>query len=172
MLTTTPNIVPEAHLNASTLSTRRFALQKLVGVLRQVEPWGQATFLLILRLIYGWFFIQTGWGKFMNFEQTSTFFTGLGLPAPLFMAALVATTELVGGVLLCLGLGTRLVSAVLVNVLVTALVTAHASDAFQGLSSFTEQAPYPFLVATLVLLVFGAGRLSLDGWRKATTAIH
>jgi uncharacterized membrane protein YphA (DoxX/SURF4 family) len=83
-------------------------------------------------------------------------------------------------VLLCLGLGTRLVSAVLVNLLVTAFVTAHASDAFQSLSSFTEQAPYPFLVATLVLLVFGAGRLSLDAWlscwknnrQKAPSAMH
>ena len=70
-------------------SARKSAWRKSLAVLRRVEPYGQSAVLLSLRLIYGWFFVQTGWGKLMNFERTTGFFQSLGLPAPAFMAALV-----------------------------------------------------------------------------------
>ena len=35
-------------------------------------------------------------------------------------------------------------------------------DAFLSLSDFTEQAPFPFLVAALVTFAFGAGKFSID----------
>ena len=52
------------------------------------------------------------------------------------------------------------------KVMVTALFTAHFDEAFQSLSAFTEQAPFPFLVASLVVLGFGAGTFSVDGLRR------
>jgi putative oxidoreductase len=145
----------------------RAAINKTTRLLRRVEPHGQSAVLLALRLLYGWFFAETGWGKLMNFERTSGFFESLGLPAPAVMAGLVGSTELVGGLLLAAGLGTRFAAASLSVVMVIAMATAHAEEAFASLSAFTEQAPYPFLVATLVLLAFGAGRLSLDDWLRA-----
>jgi putative oxidoreductase len=131
----------------------------------RLEPHGQSALLLALRLLYGWFFLQTGWGKWTNFGRTVEFFAGLHLPAPKLMAGLVASIELLGGILIGLGAGTRYASAILISVLGVALATAHVEEAFTSLSDFTEQAPFPFLVATLILLAFGAGRLSIDGWR-------
>ena len=143
------------------------ALHMLHSVAGRAEPWVQTAVLLALRLIYGCFFAQAGWGKLANLERTTGFFENLGLPLPALMAGLVATVEFVGGLLLVAGLGTRWVSAVLAFVMLTAFATAHAEEGFASLSGFTEQAPYPFLVATLVLLAFGAGRASLDGLRRA-----
>jgi len=151
-------------------STWRALVNKTTARLRAIEPYGQSAVLLALRLLYGGLFARAGWGKLMNFERTRGFFESLGLPAPGFMVALVATTELIGGVLLVLGAGTRVASAALTVVMVTAFATAHAAEAFESLSAFTEQAPYPFLVATLVLLAFGAGLLSIDGWRHVRAA--
>jgi putative oxidoreductase len=156
------NHLVNAHTPAPTRPQR---LQRLQMLARRLEPHGQAAFLLLMRLLYGWFFIQSGWGKWMHFDRTTEFFASLHLPAPAANAALVATFELVGGILVALGAGTRYASAVLTAVLGTAFATAHAEDAFKGLSAFTEQPPFPFLVATLLLLAFGAGRFSFDGWR-------
>lgn len=141
----------------------RAAIRKVTAVIRKTEPYAQSTLLFGLRLVYGWFFAQAGWGKLMNLERTSGFFESLGLPTPAFMAALVGLTELVGGVLLVAGMGTRLAAATLSVVMLAAYATAHADDALASLTAFTEQAPYPFLVATLVVLAFGAGAVSIDG---------
>lgn len=165
--TTHDDATSALNVQAPALPAWRSTINRTTALLRGLEPHGQAAVLLALRLVYGWFFAQTGWGKLMNFERTSGFFESLGLPAPAFMAALVATSELVGGIILALGVGTRFAATALSVVMLTAFVTAHAEDAFKSLSGFTEQAPYPFLVATLVLLAFGAGRLSIDGWVRA-----
>jgi putative oxidoreductase len=148
----------------------RAAIGRCTRLLRKIEPHGQSAVLLSLRLIYGWFFVEAGWGKLMNFGRTTGFFASLGLPAPVLNAGAVAVTELVGGMLLALGVGTRYAATALSIVLSVAYLTAHREDAFQSLSAFTEQTPYPFLVACLVLLAFGAGRISGDGlirtWRE------
>lgn len=131
-------------------------------LLRRAEPIGQSAVLLWLRLVYGGLFAQTGWGKLAHLERTSGFFDSLGLPAPGFTAVLVGATELVGGVLLVLGAGTRLAAVALATVMGVALATAHAADAFASLTALTEQPPYPFLLAVLALAAFGAGHPSVD----------
>ena len=69
---------------------------------------------------------------------------------------------MIGGVLLMLGLGTRLASVPLIVTMLVAYLTAHREKAFKSLGDFTDQPPFPFLMAALVLLAFGAGRWSLD----------
>ncbi len=163
----TTHVAAPANNDASTAVARLHTTWRgFTQVLQRVEPHGQSAVLAALRLLYGWQFVQTGWGKLANLERTSMFFESLGLPNPDFMAAFIGATEFLGGLLLAAGVGTRFAAAVLSSVMVTALLTAHAEDAFVSIEAFTEQAPYPFLVATLILLVFGAGRLSVDGWLR------
>ena len=138
--------------------------RRLTQTLRTAEPYGQSALLLGLRVLYGGLFAQAGWGKLTNLERTAGFFESLALPTPALTAALVASTELLGGVLMVLGVGTRFASFALAIVMVTALGTAHADQALQSILAFTEQAPYPFLVATLIVVAFGAGRFSVDAW--------
>lgn len=140
-----------------------------IACAKRLQPMGQALFLLAVRLLFGALFVQTGWRKLMNFEMTANFFDGLGLPAPATMVVLVGVTELVGGILLIVGAGARVASAVLVVVMVVALVTAHSDAAFAGISSFIEQAPFPFLTASFIVFSFGAGRFSVEGFLRSLT---
>lgn len=126
---------------------------------------GADVFLLIIRLYFGYRFFRTGLGKLMNFEATVQFFSSLEIPFPIINAAMAASTEFVGGILLALGLGSRIISAPLAFTMIIAYLTAH-SDALWGFLDnpdlFFRQAPFPFLFTTLTVLLFGAGRWSID----------
>ena len=66
--------------------------------------------LFAVRLYWGWQFFQTGWGKLHNMPHVIEFFTSLGIPAPVFNAYFVSGLECFGGILLALGLGSRLIA--------------------------------------------------------------
>lgn len=118
---------------------------------------------LLTRLVFGQAFFLTGRGKWMNFENTVTFFTGLGIPFPEANAAFIATLEMVGGLLLIIGLGTRIVSALLASTMVVALMTADKQAFLDGLGGdLSGVTPVIFLLALTWLVLYGAGRLSLD----------
>lgn len=117
--------------------------------------------LLLLRLTVGIVFIQTGLGKFQNFDQTVAFFASIGLPFADANAFLAAATELVGGTLILLGLGTRLIIFPLVVVMIVALGTAHAND-ITSISALVSLRAWDYLVSFLVLGAFGAGKFSVD----------
>lgn len=143
--------------------------QKLDRVLHHLAPvqtFAQSALLLTLRLLYGGQFYMTGRGKLMNLDQTTSFFTDLHIPAPGFHAVLVGSTEMIGGVLLVLGFATRCAAVPLAISMVVAYLTAHRADAFKSVDDFTSQAPYQFLLACLLLLTFGPGRVALDAWLK------
>src|SRR5216683_7295041 len=70
----------------------------------------QSPFLLAVRLYWGWQFAQTGWGKLTNIGKVVNFFTDLGIPAPVLNAYFVSGLEFAGGLLLLLGLGSRLIA--------------------------------------------------------------
>lgn len=126
---------------------------------------GQSLMLLVIRLYWGWQFFQTGQGKLINFDRTVAFFTSLNIPLPTLNAALAGTTECVGGLLLLLGLGSRVVSLQLVAVMVVAYLTADAealAAIFSKPDDFTSAAPFLFLLAALLVAVFGAGKWSAD----------
>jgi putative oxidoreductase len=113
------------------------------------------------RIVIGWIFVQSGWGKLHNLDHVVQFFRDLGIPAPELQAPFVAATEFTCGALVLAGLATRLAALPLIGVMAVALTTAlrdrigELSDLF-GLAEFL----YVLLLATLVVL--GAGPLSLD----------
>ncbi len=70
-----------------------------------------------------------------------------------------------GGVLLFLGLATRLIAIPLTINMLMAYITADRealSSIFSDPDSFYAAAPYTFLIASLIVLIFGAGKLSMD----------
>jgi putative oxidoreductase len=68
--------------------------------------------------------METGWGKLTDIGKVIGFFTDLGIPAPAFNAYFVSTLEFGGGVLLTLGLGSRLIAVPLVIDMLVAYITA------------------------------------------------
>src|ERR1700734_3143455 len=125
----------------------------------------QAPFLLLLRVYWGWQLSQNGWAKLHNLSHVTEFFASLGLPAPHATATFVSSFEFVCGILLAFGLLTRIAAFGLVIDMFTAYWTAdHAAllafisdpDKFQNAASFI------YLFVGLLILVFGAGKISLD----------
>jgi putative oxidoreductase len=78
----------------------------------------------ITRLVVGWVFVSSGWGKLQNLEGVVAFFRDLGIPVPELQAPFVAGTELVCGALLLAGLATRLAALPLGVVMAVASATA------------------------------------------------
>ncbi|HEX2860992.1 MAG TPA: DoxX family protein [Lacunisphaera sp.] len=125
----------------------------------------QSPLLLVIRLYWGWQFAQTGWGKLMNLDRTAGFFGSLGIPLPKVNAVIAGGTECVGGVLLALGLFARPAAVPLIFTMLVAYGTADRV-ALNGIvrdpDQFVTAAPFLFLLASLLVLAFGPGRLSLD----------
>lgn len=84
---------------------------------------------LLMRLYLAPVMIQAGWNKYSHFTDTAAWFGnadwGLGLPFPALMVSLVIAAELFGGVLLLLGLLTRLVTIPLMVTMLVAAVSVH-----------------------------------------------
>jgi putative oxidoreductase len=81
-------------------------------------------------------------------------------------ACMAATTELVGGAFLALGLLSRLTPIPLIITMIVAYATTE-QEALHSLVTgdpdpFLSAAPFLFLFASLLVLVFGPGPLSLD----------
>jgi putative oxidoreductase len=151
-------------------SGRRIVKKQIEGLYRlliRAADSLQSPFLLAVRLYWGWQFIEDGWGKLHNLEKVTEFFTSLGLPAPGLTATFIGGLELVGGVLLALGLGSRLIALLLTGNMLTAYITADREALFSIFSDpdkFYGASPYTYLFASLVVLIFGPGKFSVDAW--------
>jgi len=125
----------------------------------------QAPLLLAIRLYWGWQFFLTGKGKLMNLGRTSEFFHSLNIPLPKFNACLAGSTECAGGLLLLLGLASRLVSLPLGFVTVIAYLTAEVDKIkhiFSDPDKFVSADPFLFMLAAVLVFAFGPGPVSLD----------
>jgi putative oxidoreductase len=142
---------------------------------------------VVTRLVLGQMLYFSGHGKLEHLPGIVEQFTKWGVPLPGLVAPVTATIELIGGLMLFFGLGTRIASLLLIGVLCGALSTAHAgqlstawriwdsSDDVPLLNSIDAVPPLAFL---LWIAAYGPGWLSLDrlitrwwpSWRLAAPA--
>lgn len=118
--------------------------------------------LTALRIVLGVVFIAHGAQKFaQGIPNVTRGFDGMGVPFADVAAPVVAGLELVGGVLLVLGVATRVVALVLAVDMVVAGLLAHASAGF-----FAQDGGFEYVlvlaVASLAVAFTGPGRFSLD----------
>jgi putative oxidoreductase len=116
---------------------------------------------LAARVAVGLVFVTAGWGKLQNLDRVVEFFASLGIPAPELQAPFVATVELVGGLLLVAGLGTRLVAVPLAATMAVAIATALWPD-LEGTVDLLGKSELVYIVVFAWLAVAGAGAVSLD----------
>lgn len=116
---------------------------------------------LLTRILIGWLFLESGWGKLHNIAGVTEFFVSLGIPFAQVQAPFVAGVEFVGGVLLIVGLLTRVAALPLMGTMVVAILTAKRADIssfgdFAGLSETT------LFLGLLWLSFYGPGSVSID----------
>jgi putative oxidoreductase len=140
-------------------------VEKIYGWFIRAANACQSPFLLAIRLYWGWQFWQAGWGKAMNIPHVVEYFTSLGVPAPTLNAYFISWLEVVGGILLALGLFSRLIALPLTIDMIVAYIAGDREALgaiFSDPGKFYAASPYTFLFAALLILFFGPGKLSLD----------
>jgi putative oxidoreductase len=140
-------------------------IQKLYDQFFHVISYLQSPFLLFVRLYWGWQLIQSGWGKLHHLANVTDYFTSLGLPMPAQMALAISCLEFFGGIFLAVGLLSRLNSLVLTINMIAAYIIGDREallSIFSDPDKFYAAAPYTFLIASLIILLFGPGIFALD----------
>jgi putative oxidoreductase len=121
---------------------------------------------ILIRIAVGAIFLSEGIQKFLFPADLGVGrFVKIGIPAPHIMAPFVGVCEIVFGLLLILGLMTRLAAIPLLAVIGVAIVTTKFPMlAHSGFWSTAHEARVDFamLLALLFLLIVGGGPLSLD----------
>ena len=124
---------------------------------------------LLIRLTLGVVFIQTGWGHLTHMSDTiQAFRDDFGVPLPELNARIASGTEFFGGILILLGLGTRLAALPLAFTMLVAIATAKRGqlngfsfDSFTTLLGFEE---WSYLIMFLTIAIIGPGRISVDAF--------
>lgn len=116
---------------------------------------------LVARIVVGEVFLVSGWVKLQNLPQMIERFAGWGIPFPQVMTPLASAVELVGGLLLLVGLFTRLAAVPLAFVMVVAIAAVlwPDVDSLDTLLGFSESA---YLAIFLWLAAAGPGAASID----------
>ncbi|MBL6748987.1 MAG: DoxX family protein [Nevskia sp.] len=118
---------------------------------------------LFARIVTGWVFLLSGWGKLNNLGQVTENFVGWGIPFPHFFTPFVSGVEFFGGLFLLLGLFTRISAGALGVTMIVAIKSAKWGDvdSLETLLGFDET---EYLALFFWLAVAGAGAVSLDRW--------
>ena len=117
--------------------------------------------LFLFRIILVIGFYSPAMMKVKNLEGVAEWFGSMSYPFPMVSAILAMTTEVLGIVLLTLGLGTRVIALPMMFVMVVAIFTTHISNGFAAGDNGFEIPLYYFLML-FALVVYGSGKYSLD----------
>src|SRR5437773_2085654 len=163
MRTVTPacsSALPESYARATSVTSANTMASP--GGFPMTNPEQAAVAALLLRLALGVMFLAHAWVKVKVFTPSGTaqFFKSLGLPGEL--AYLTIAAEIVGGVLLILGVETRWVALALVPLMLGTIVLVHGKAGWQ----FTNKDggwEYPafWVVGLLALALLGDGAAAL-----------
>lgn len=141
---------------------------KIMNAYRSLIHFGetlQSPILFLCRLYWGWLFAEAGWEKLNGISHFSQLLSTYHFPATNFLAHFVGSCELIGGICLLLGFASRLAAIPLIFIMFTAYSTIHVESLraiFHTPSLFVSEAPFNFLLTSLLVLAFGPGCISLD----------
>ena len=123
------------------------------------------------RLLLALLFLPAGISKIGGFAGTVGYIASKGLPMPTAGAAIAVLVEVLGGLALIAGFGTRIAALALAVFTLLATVFFHAYWAVPAEMQMVQQLMFFKNIAVvgglLVLAAYGAGGWSLDAKRQA-----
>ncbi|WP_224996199.1 DoxX family protein [Cesiribacter sp. SM1] len=134
--------------------------------MRRVLRTDYAATTILIRLMVGAVFLSEGIQKFL-FPDTrgAGRFEKIGLPDPQFLGYFVGSFELLCGLLILLGLFTRLAAIPLITIMIVAIATTKAalftSEGFWSMMH-GSRTDWSMLLVSIFLLIRGGGRWSAD----------
>ncbi len=118
----------------------------------------------LIRIVLGYVFLLAGAQKLLYPAAAAERFLGLGFPFPAFTAGLVGVLEALGGLLILLGLFTRLAAVPIAVIMAVAIITTKIPQLTGGFWQFAPavRLDAAMLLLAIFVLVNGADRFSLD----------
>ena len=130
----------------------------------------QNSLALVGRILIALLFIPAGFGKISGFAGTVGYATSVGMPMPTVAVAVGLLIELLGGLALLFGFGTRIAALALAVFTLAASFFFHAYWALPADQQMMQQLLFFKNVAVtgglLAFAAFGAGAWSVDGARS------
>lgn len=130
----------------------------------------QNPFALLARLLLAALFLPAGISKISGFAGTAGYIGSVGLPMPELGAAIAIAVEVLGGIALIIGFGTRWAALALAVFTLVASFFFHAYWALPAEQQMLQQLMFMKNIGVvgglLALAAFGAGAFSLDARRK------
>lgn len=136
-------------------------INNIYPITKNILSHGQNISLLLARLTVAYGFYGPAMQKWSDISSVASWFGSLGIPFPTLNAYMVASMELLGVVLLTLGLFTRLISLPLIVVMVVAITTVHLAHGFSAGDNGFE-IPLYYMLFLALFASLGAGKFSLD----------
>lgn len=129
---------------------------------------------IIVRLMIGTVFVSEGIQKFLfPAEIGAGRFEKIGIPSPTVVAPLVGCFEIGCGVLVLIGLLTRVAAIPLIVIMLTAIATTKIPILMeQGFWKMAHEArtDWSMLLGAIFLLIVGGGQWSVDAfWTRSRT---
>lgn len=123
--------------------------------------------ILFIRLAVGLIFFTQGILKYTDPRMGVIRFTRIGFPHPYFTAHFVGTFEIACGLLVLLGLWSRVAAVPLLIVISTAIATTKIPELFRASQGFwfmvsDARADFAMFCSLLFLIAAGGGTWSLD----------
>jgi putative oxidoreductase len=122
------------------------------------------------RLLFALLFLPAGISKLTGFAGTVGYITSVGLPAPALAAGFALSLELIGGLALVLGAGTRVAALALALFTLVASFFFHNYWAVPEAQQMVQQLMFFKNIAVvgglLSVAAWGAGAWSVDALRK------
>lgn len=131
----------------------------------------------LIRIMVGFVFLSEGIQKFLYPEIRGVGrFIKIGIPYPEFFGYFVPTFEIVCGVLILIGLFTRLASIPLIIIMLTAIISSKIpillSEGFWQMAH-SARTDWSMLLGSIFLLIVGAGKYSIDNYlSKKSGVLH
>jgi putative oxidoreductase len=136
-------------------------LKHIYPLTKKILSHGQSLSLLLARLAVAYGFYDPAMQKWSDIKSVADWFGSMGIPFPTLNAYMAASTELLGVVLLTLGLFTRLISIPLMIIMVVAITTVHLTHGFAAGDNGFE-IPLYYMLFLAIFASYGAGKFSLD----------
>jgi putative oxidoreductase len=124
--------------------------------------------LLVARVMLGWIFVLSGWGKVLDVDR---FIAGLerqNVPAATVLGYVGAISEFLGGLAILIGLSTRYAALLILLFTIVATLISHRYWEFTDPAAHRQQHTQflknlSIMGGTVLLFITGGGRFSIDG---------
>jgi putative oxidoreductase len=136
---------------------------------RLLTPAWNGRSIIFVRIAVGLIFFTQGILKYVDPHMGVLRFMRIGFPIPDFSAHFVGAFEIICGLLVLVGLFTRLASIPLLAVILTAIATTKIPELFRAGQGFwfmvsDARTDFAMTMSLIFLLIAGGGGLSLDLW--------